>query len=284
MPAPPLDAPLVAALLAEQAPELAGRPLRKVPGGRDNAVVRVGDDLAVRLPRTQASAVLLRHEQRWLPSLGPLLPLPVPVPVLAGRPGAGFPHPWSVVPWRPGRTADEAPYDEDALSAALTAFLAALHVPAPAGAPVNPVRGVPLSARRDRFARSVASHPDGPALRRELDRLVEVPGPDGPAVWVHGDLHARNVVVDGGRVAAVIDFGDLHAGDRTIDLAWTWMLLADDARSRVRVALAPDRDTWARARGWALVLGSLIWEIGRTDADPAFLRTGSRTLAQAVRD
>lgn len=279
----PRRTPGSSALLAEQAPELAGHPLQEVPGGRDNAVVRVGDALAVRLPRTAAAAMLLRNEQRWLPRLGPALPLPVPVPVVAGRPGAGFPHAWSVVPWRRGRTADRQPYDEDRLADDLTAFLAALHVPAPADAPANPVRGVPLAGRRDRFARSVARHPQAPALQRELGRLASVPGPAGPAVWVHGDLHARNVVVDERRVVAVIDFGDLHAGDRAIDLAWTWMLLGAPARERVRDGLRLDSGTWARARGWALVLGGLMWEIGTDEGDAEFLRTGTRALDRAAR-
>lgn len=276
------DARLVAALLVEQAPELAGLPLREVPGGRDNAVVRVGEDLAVRLPRTAAAAALLLSEQRWLPRVGPALPLPVPVPVVAGRPGAGFPHPWSVVPWRRGGTADERAYDETALADDLSAFLSALHVPAPEDAPQNTVRGVPLAARLDRFARSVGRHADAAALQAELARVAGVPGPSGPPVWVHGDLHARNVVVDDRRVSAVIDFGDLHAGDRAIDLAWTWMLLGASARERVRERLQLDTGTWTRARGWALVLGGLLWEIGHDEGDALFLQTGTRTLERAV--
>jgi aminoglycoside phosphotransferase (APT) family kinase protein len=190
-----------------------------------------------------------------------------------------------VVRWRPGRTADVEVYDEPALARDLTAFLAALHVPAPPGAPRNLVRGVPLAAREERFARSVRSHPEAAALRRELAGLARVPGRTGPDLWVHGDLHARNVVVDAGRVTAVIDFGDLHAGDPAIDLAWTWLLLPARLRRQVAADLTAGLGpgTWERARGWALVLGGLLWEIGRDEGDAPFLRVGARALTAAAR-
>src|SRR5688572_17690992 len=95
----PIDIPLVLALLKEQHPDLAGLSLVEAGEGWDNQTFRLGNDLAVRLPRRAASAPLIEHEQRWLPSLALPLPLPVPSPVRIGRPGCGFPWRWSVTRW-----------------------------------------------------------------------------------------------------------------------------------------------------------------------------------------
>src|ERR1017187_9066626 len=80
-----IDEALVRALLHEQHPDLAGLALRAVAGGWDNRMWRLGEELAVRLPRTPRAPSLLRTEQRWLPFLAPGLPLPIPVPVRAGE-------------------------------------------------------------------------------------------------------------------------------------------------------------------------------------------------------
>lgn len=65
------DEDLVRALLRDQHPDLAERELTAVQGGWDNRMWRLGDDLAVRMPRTERAPSLLRSEQRWLPLLAP---------------------------------------------------------------------------------------------------------------------------------------------------------------------------------------------------------------------
>src|SRR6188472_1139756 len=94
-----IDAALIRALLNAQHPDLANLPLVDVGAGWDNKLYRLGENLAVRLPRRAAAAGLIEHEQRWLSELAPQLPLPVPVPVRIGRPGCGYPWSWSVTPW-----------------------------------------------------------------------------------------------------------------------------------------------------------------------------------------
>ncbi len=100
MPAAELDVTpkLVRRLLREQHPDLAGLRVELLANGWDNVVFRLGDELAVRMPRRGAAATILRNEQRWLPVLAPGLPLPVPEPVRTGEPGSGYPWPWSIVP------------------------------------------------------------------------------------------------------------------------------------------------------------------------------------------
>jgi len=104
------DAGLVRRLLASQHPQWAELPVERVPSaGTDNAIYRLGDDLAVRLPRIHWSVDNVAKEQKWLPVLAPHLPLAVPVPVAVGEPEEAFPYPWGVVRWLPGEHATVGP-------------------------------------------------------------------------------------------------------------------------------------------------------------------------------
>src|SRR3984893_17711999 len=108
---------LVRALLHEQHQDLAGLALSEAAAGWDNHLFRLGDALAVRLPRREVAASLIVHEQRWLPLLSARLPLPIPVPVRTGHPGCSFPWSWSVVPWLDGTSAGAAALPDPAVNA-----------------------------------------------------------------------------------------------------------------------------------------------------------------------
>lgn len=283
MPPVPDTVALLRALLREQAPDLADRPLVEIPAGQDNSVVRIGDDLVARLPRHDDAVPLIANEIRWLPVAAHGLPVAVPVPVLAGRPSEHFPRPWSITRWVPGETADVAAYDPEAVAGDLVRLLGALHRPAPPDAPRNPWRDVPLRDREAAHHQVLGQldHPRTDALVAELHELAQVPGPAGPRVWVHGDLHPRNLVVRDGRLAGLIDWGDLHAGDRAVDLAGVWMLLPERLHELVRDDLGVDDGTWARARGWAIVLGVMFARIGRRAGDAWFAALAETTLDRA---
>jgi aminoglycoside phosphotransferase (APT) family kinase protein len=280
-----VDDGLVRALLAEQHPDLAGLPLALAANGWDNVLFRLGADLAVRLPRRALAVPLVEHEQRWLPELAPHLPLPIPAPVRVGEPGHGYPWPWSICPWFDGTSAlVSPPVDLDATAVALGRFLAALHVPAPVDAPPNPYRGIPLADRDERTLASIdalADEVDGPRVRALWAELRDAPAWDGPPVWVHGDVHPGNLVVRHGALTAVVDFGDLTAGDPACDLAVAWMLLRPEQHASFRTAAgAADDAVWARARGWALALGLVTWA---SSADnPPYAAHGRRTVAAAL--
>lgn len=281
-----LDDRLVRGLLADQHADLADLPLRHVEAGWDNATYRLGEALAVRLPRRLASADLIAHEQAWLPGLAARLPLPVPAAVRVGRPGRGYPWRWSVLPWLDGAPADLAPPADDQ-AAALAAFLRALHAPAPADAPANPVRGVPLATRAAAFAERMARvaartdliEPRHAAIWQEA---LAAPIDVGPS-WIHGDLHPRNILVAGGAISGVIDWGDMAAGDRATDLAAIWMLFERPAARRAALAAyGPISDaTLRRARGWALHLGLTLLDTGLVDT-PRHAAIGERTLRRVL--
>lgn len=281
-----VDEDLVRALLAEQHPDLADRPLHPVASGWDNAIFRLGDDLAVRLPRRELAVPLIAHEQRWLPHLAPSLPLPIPAPVRVGRAGAGYPWPWSVCPWFHGASALTTPLvDAEGAARSLGAFLAALHQPAPADAPANPYRGIPLAERAHRTVEALdrLEHLDRAAVLTRWEALSTAPAWDGPPLWLHGDVHPGNLLVADGGLVAVIDFGDLTAGDPATDLAVAWMLLPARARPALRAAYGEvDDATWQRAQAWALALGLAI---AASSADnPPYAQLADRTITAALAD
>lgn len=286
-----VDETLVRRLLMDQAPALAHLPLSLVGTGWDNVIHRLGADLSVRVPRREAAAQLIVNEQQWLPVLAPRLPLAVPVPVHAGRSTAYFPWAWNVLPWFAGEPAAvHPPHDLMQAASDLGEFLHALHVPAPAHAPVNPVRGGPHDVRLDRITQRIidvgASGRLGGTDVSELVRLWQVlaaaPAYEGPPLWLHGDLHAQNLLTREGRLAAVIDFGDITAGDPATDLAIAWILFDPPSRAWFHDLLAVDAATWTRSMAWALSFA--VMYIGAGAEDAAMDAMGRWALTQVLLD
>lgn len=286
-----ISADLVRGLLAEQHADLAGLSLAVLASGWDNVMFQLGKDLLVRLPRRARAVQLVRHEQKWLPELAPRLPLPIPAPVRVGRAGVGYPWAWSVLPLLPGEIAARTPpADLGAAADMLGRFLGSLHRPAPADHPVNPVRGVPLAAQDAATLARIAELGgtiDGTAANRRWREALEAPPWASPPVWLHGDLHPANMLVHEGRLSAIIDFGDVTAGDPATDLAAAWMLLPPAEHAALRAGYRTangaglDDETWARARGWALAL-SLVFLAHSAD-NPMMAAIGGRTLRAVLR-
>lgn len=257
---------LVRALLRDQHPDLADLELRDVSGGWDNQQWRLGEELAVRLPRTERAPALLHTEQTWLPMLAERLPLPTPTPVRVGKPSSLFEHTWTIARWVEGEPADRAPITRIEAAEILAGFLRALHHQAPADAPANPSRGIPLAGfqRVDGWFEVIADHADADAARAVWERALAAPAWQGAPLWLHGDLHPANVVVRDGMLAGVIDFGDMCAGDPATDLSAAWILLPAGAASRFFDAYAQaDEATITRARGWAVLRALGLIGIGR---------------------
>lgn len=270
-----IDELLVRNLLAAQAPHLAALPLHSPHNGWDNSTWRLGDDLAVRLPRRTAAAQLLRHEQRWLGDTALRLPLPIPAPVVVGGPTTGYPWHWSVVPWFAGEVAARACPASDQATV-LGAFLAALHVPAARNAPANPFRGVPLEARLPNLQHSLAPDPapdDAELVARAVELVVATAAelPASPErVWLHGDLHPRNILVQNGQLAAILDWGDMCGGDPATDLATLWWLFEVEDHGPFWTAYgfaAAGDPTWHRSRAWAAVFGLMFLHFAKA-GDP----------------
>jgi aminoglycoside phosphotransferase (APT) family kinase protein len=292
MPAAEVDvtAALVSALIASQHPDLAGLPVEFLANGWDNAIFRLGDSLLARMPRREFGARTIAHEQRWLPLLAPRLPVKVPAPLRVGRPAPGFPYSWSVVPYLPGTPAADAEpgeLDLSVVAAQVGGFLSAMHRPAPPDAPENPFRGIPLGGRADTFEENLAllsGQADGATIagaRRLWADALAAPAYDGPPRWLHGDLHPANILAEHRRVSAIIDFGDITAGDPASDLSVAWMLLPLEWHAAFRAAYGnTGEDLWRRARGWALALGTAF--VAHSADNPQIHRIGLRALRAAL--
>ncbi|MFV0632891.1 phosphotransferase [Demequina sp.] len=270
-----LEPTLVQALLAQQHPDLADQRIGPRIDGWDNAMFRLGDQLAVRLPRRAIGAQIAHVELDWLPQIRRDWTFPAPVPIRVGEPGCGYPWRWSVVPWLRGVRAFDEPLT-DAGARDLGAALAQVHRRAPAGAPSNPFRSGTLREVAEIFdTRLAALENTGDVTPLQADALRAL-FEDGAATdepertWAHLDLHGANVLTLHGRLAGILDWGDAAVGDPATDLGQAWTLVgglhADalleaygTAHGTVRVgAGSPGRQrVLARAAAYALTLASM---------------------------
>ena len=281
-----VDTNTVRTLLRIQHPDLCELPIEEVASGWDNFIFRLGDRMAVRLPRRFASVAMLEHEQRWLPTIVPRVPVPVPAPLRIGKPGDRYPWPWSIVPWLSGETADLAPLKADQAKP-LARFLRALHGAAPADAPKSLSRGVPLQQRASAVQERMQRLAQKTSLANSTvfkiwESALKAP-PAELSTWFHGDLHPQNVLVENGELTGVIDWADIAAGDSATDLASIWMLLPTVAARETAMAEygSVSTGTWARALGWAINLGALLLETGLVD-NPRHAAIGELTLRRIV--
>jgi aminoglycoside phosphotransferase (APT) family kinase protein len=283
------DPALVRRLLAGQFPSWAGLPVEMVDSyGTDHDIYRLGDRLAARLPRIDWATQQAAKEAEWLPRLAPHLPLALPVPLAMGRPAEGYPFDWSVYEWLPGENANGTIDDLDRAAVDLSAFISALRRLDATGAPVRSrgARGAPLVECDEQVRRSIARlgcRIDADAARRSWEESLGAPAWDGPEVWIHGDLLQGNLLVVGGRLSAVIDFGSLNVGDPACDLQPAWNVFAGGSRARFAAELRVDEASWLRGRGWALYQAvtalAYYW-----DTNPGMIRQATHALTQVLAD
>ncbi|BCL37952.1 aminoglycoside phosphotransferase family protein [Nostoc sp. MS1] len=283
-----IDTNLVYSLLSDQHPDLAHLTIRLVDTGWDNVMFRLGDRLSVRLPRRTIAAKLIENEQSWLPLLANQLTLPVPNPYRIGKPANDYPWQWSIVPWISGVAADQAePHANQAKIFA--SFLRSLHIPAPANAPLNTVRGVPLRQRQAAVEERMQR------LQRKTNLITQkvidtwntaLNAPiDVEPKWLHGDLHPRNILVENGVITGIIDWGDITSGDIATDLASIWMLFSErNTREQVLAEYANISEaTRQRALGWAILFGVMLLDTGLID-HPRHAVMGKKILHRIPED
>jgi aminoglycoside phosphotransferase (APT) family kinase protein len=207
-----------------------------------------------------------------------------------GAPGEGYPWHWSIYQWLDGETAAIENIDDmHRFAIALAEFLVALQRIDPTGGPPpgpsNFYRGGPL-ATYDTETRQAIAALDG---RIDTDAATTVWQSaldatwHGSPVWLHGDVSAGNLLVQNGRLSAVIDFGTLAVGDPACDLAIAWTLFDGDSRNAFRAALGPDDAAWARGRGWTLWKALIVFA-GLKGTNPLEAEKSRRIIDEVLID
>jgi aminoglycoside phosphotransferase (APT) family kinase protein len=283
-----VDLAIVQRLLAEQFPELAGRPITPVTStGTVNALFRIGDDLIARLPLAAAWSDDIDHEWRLLPSLSRRISaVRLPEPVHKGTPNDVYPFAWSVYRWIEGSPYEDALVDDEPAAArTLARFvreLRSIEVPDDA-----PAAGRDPLLELDDDTRAAIRDADGvidaDAATAVWEDALGSPVWNGERAWIHADLLRPNVLVDDGRVVAVIDFGGAGVGDPATDLTAAWATFGSTGRRAYRDALEPDEGTWSRGRGIALHQAAMIIPY-YAETNPAFVDLARRTIEQILDD
>lgn len=282
---------LVARLVAEQFPEWADLPVRRVDvDGVDNTTFRLGETMSVRLPSSEWYRDQTEKEQRWLPVLAAQLPLPVPAPIAMGEPADDYPMPWSVNRWIDGDTVTpENVADLAQFASAVAGFLTALYKIDPAGGPQpgqhSCFRGAPLtvydSETRDSLA-ALEGHIDT-RIAADVWRAALHADWQGPPVWFHGDIAPGNLLVTGGQLSAVIDFGCCGVGDPACDTVIAWTFFSGESRRTFMEKLPVDDATWARGRGWAIWKAMKVL-VGALQDDPEDVIETTRVIEEVMAD
>jgi aminoglycoside phosphotransferase (APT) family kinase protein len=181
------------------------------------------------------------------------------VPLAQGAPGNGYPWPWSIYKWLDGDIATHARVtDLPRFAAALAEFLVALQQIDTTGGPLpgphNFYRGAPPAVYDEETRRTIAAldgEIDARAATAVWETALQSTWQRAP-VWIHGDVAVNNLLLQDGRLCAVLDFGSSGVGDPACDLVIAWTYFAGPSRETFRAAMPADQATWARGRGWAL--------------------------------
>jgi len=279
----------VAQLVADQFPQWAGLPLTPVKSsGTDNVMLRLGDDLVVRLPRIASAVPSLAKEVKYAPMMGAQLPVPLAVPLAEGVPGIGYPWPWTVSRWLPGETPRPGTASP-ALARQLADFVTALHALDTGAAPrdeLTSYRGAHPGTTDDAARAAIANCEgllDVAQLTAAWNTVKLARESAGTPTWIHTDMQPGNLLLSDGRLAGVLDWGGLAIGDPAVDLIVAWNLLDAPARAVFRDAVAVDDATWDRGRAWALTIGVVAYPY-YVDSNPALAAVSRYQMGQVLAD
>jgi aminoglycoside phosphotransferase (APT) family kinase protein len=293
-----VDEELARALISERFPELDASSLCRTGIGWDNTVWATGDGVAFRFPRREIAVPGVRREIALLPALASRLPTAIPDAAYAVTEGdARFPWPWFGSRLIDGEELAVAGLDDtrrEALATDLGRFLRRLHglrPPAAERLPVDPLGRADMTRRvpRARAALRAIATGDDERLNDRAEAVLAAgethARSDANPVLVHGDLHVRHLLVSApGRLAGVIDWGDICRAPRAVDLSLYWSAFPAPARVAFRAAYGPlGDDTLVPARVLALFLCATLAgyarDVAMRELEQEALRGLERTLA-----
>jgi aminoglycoside phosphotransferase (APT) family kinase protein len=257
--------------------ELPAHEVTLVSEGWDYAVFRVDGEWAFRFPRREVVVSGTEREIAVLPAIAERLPVGVPAPVFVGRPGDDFPWPFYGARYLHGVEATGHPVDPAALGAALRA----LHAPETLAAvgdelPVDPLGRVDMEVRLPRLEELGV---DAQAL---VAAAQELPPARHTAVC-HGDLHMRQLLVDGDALTGIVDWVDVCRSDPAVDLSVAWSTLDAARRPALFAAYGEvDGETRVRARVVAAYLCAILVEWAGKEQVPLVRDAAAAGLRHAI--
>lgn len=257
---PTLD--LARKLISQQFPEYASLTIVDVEKqGHDNRTYRLGRNMLIRMPTAANYALKVPKEQELLPKLAKRLSVSIPAPIKMGKPSTNYPYPFSIYKWLPGKSINLLTltgHEKEQLAFDLAKFLKELQaitdVEGPGPGQHNWYRGDHVSVYDNGLREQIAALSDVIDVTRALalwDKACATRWNKQP-VWIHGDFAIGNILMDSGKLSAVIDFGGAAVGDPACDLVIAWTYLSGKARETFISEMDMDTDTWLRARAWAL--------------------------------
>ena len=250
---------LVQKLIRDQFPEYAHLKICQVKkSGHDNRTFRLGDKMTIRLPSGENYASQVEKELFWLPKLKKYLSLSIPTSLAKGEPTVDYPFPWSINKWIEGDMANCSNVtDLNQFAVDLAGFLKELQAIDTSNGPVagehNFYRGGDLTIYHEETKAALKN-----LKLLQTDKLNDIWSIALESkwmkrkVWIHGDIAPGNLLVKNGKLCGVIDFGMLGVGDPSCDYAIAWTFFDRKSRKIFFKELRCDKDTWNRARGWAL--------------------------------
>jgi aminoglycoside phosphotransferase (APT) family kinase protein len=278
-------------IIARQFPQWAGLAVRAFESaGTDHTLFWLGDDMAARFPANESAARAVQYEWAGLSRFA-RLPLLTPQILAKGKPEPEFPYNWSVMNWIEGQDGSvSALSDWPQTARRLGEFVRALQNVETRGGrnsgQGNAYRGCALAVL-DGWTRksidAVSDLFDRTAMHSVWEDAMAAPVWDKELVWVHGDIHAANMIVRNGEVVGVIDFGLAALGDPTCDLALAWSFLTASSRSCFFDAVEADKATLQRGKGWALYVGAIALSYYR-DKNPVLARIGKQAISSVLED
>ena len=281
-----IDADLVRGLLALQLPEAADMPIVPIEStGTVNALFRVGEGLIARLPLVARWSDGIEREWAWLPWIRrDVTSVRLPEGIVKGQPTDEYPFPWAIYRWIEGAPYDDGLVDDErAAATTLARFVMELRA-------LHPVEHAPPAGRRPlseldvetrRAIRTGGNIIDSAAAMSVWEHALRAPAWDGAKTWIHSDLLRPNLLVNVGRLAAVIDFGGVGVGDPATDLISAWSVFGMNGRDAFRKALDPDDAMWSRGRGIALHQAANIIPY-YAETNPGFVALSVRAIEQII--
>ena len=249
-------------LIANQFPEYVHLPITEVEKqGHDNSSYRLGNDMIIRMPTAEDYALKIPIEQELLPKLQKYLTIQIPAPIKMGIPSEEYQYPFSIYKYLPGRSINLASLSEiekEGLAYDLSNFLKELQnitaVKGPEPGLHNWWRGDHLSVYEKGAMGQIEELSSIINSKKALDLWNQAYDTkwDKDPVWIHGDVAIGNILIDNGKLSAVIDFGGMAVGDPACDLVIAWTYFNGKSRDIFIKNMEIDENTWLRAKAWAL--------------------------------